>query len=514
MPDELYVESELKLGVGMVETLEVGMPEGTASGLKFESSNAEAVSVTEDGTLEAKAEGEAIITVTAKNSGVTAECAVKVYPAPEEIYPLETEIELMVGERRLIECGFKPENAFGAFKLKPENESIVKTEKDNALVGARAGSTEVTITAYNGVEAVLNVEVLKAPTAVQIDKKLLNLKSGESYQLAYTLVGDGFTKVSYESLDPNIATVDPETGVVQAVSTGTVFIVARTLNGLHTSCVVNVDIEKTAQETVDGDFEITFMDIGRNDGILISCGGEYAFIDSGMYSYGKRAVEYLQSRGITKLKYYIGTHAHKDHVAGAAAIVAALDVESIIVNRDYAYNCMIGFAETQEEKNILQNTPYMVLSRGEQIYLGGAKITCLGPVAIHGYSYRNIEENRNSLVMRVTYGDHSVLLTGDATKTELKEIEEADPGCLRADIHKSPHHNANLNATLLNYIQAKLTIISTSKDARPSGSYLNLLKQHGSAVAVTSPTYNSHITVTSDGTNFHTTVTKGEVITP
>ncbi|MDD7411607.1 MAG: hypothetical protein PUK86_00100, partial [bacterium] len=62
--------------------------------------------------------------------------------------------------------------------------------------------------------------------------------------------------------------------------------------------------------------DVHFMNIDRNDGILIVCDGEAAFIDSGMPRFGTQAVEYMQSQGISSLRYYIGTHGHRDHVGG------------------------------------------------------------------------------------------------------------------------------------------------------------------------------------------------------
>ena len=64
------------------------------------------------------------------------------------------------------------------------------------------------------------------------------------------------------------------------------------------------------------------MNVGRNDGILIHCGGEWAYIDSGLHQQGVKAVKYMRAQGVDKLKYYIGTHAHKDHVGGARVILA------------------------------------------------------------------------------------------------------------------------------------------------------------------------------------------------
>ena len=79
------------------------------------------------------------------------------------------------------------------------------------------------------------------------------------------------------------------------------------------------------------ELRVHFMDIDRNDGILIECDGEAAFIDSGTHAYGVKAVGYMQSAGVEKLTYYIGTHAHRDHVGGGAPILLAMEPEAVLV---------------------------------------------------------------------------------------------------------------------------------------------------------------------------------------
>ena len=49
------------------------------------------------------------------------------------------------------------------------------------------------------------------------------------------------------------------------------------------------------------ELRVHFMDIDRNDGILIECDGEAAFIDSGTHDYGVKAVGYMKSAGVEKL---------------------------------------------------------------------------------------------------------------------------------------------------------------------------------------------------------------------
>ena len=275
---------------------------------------------------------------------------------------------------------------------------------------------------------------------------------------------------------------------------------------------MNVNLDLEPWDTVSGDFEIHFMDIGRNDGILIHCGGEYAFIDSGYYSYGAKAVKFMQEHGVTRLKYYIGTHAHRDHVAGATHIIESIPTDMIIVPHKYCRTLMIELCKTPQQKAIMQNTPWKILSKGQKIYIGGAKITCLGPISIENHHYSSTLENGNSLVTRITYGDNSFLLTGDANEAELKEIIQVFPGMLYSDLFKNPHHDQEMHMGVVNHIKPKITIFSTSNSAWPNWNYLNALRQLGSKIYSTATGKNGNILVTSDGTNLTVIPQRGKAM--
>ena len=252
-----------------------------------------------------------------------------------------------------------------------------------------------------------------------------------------------------------------------------------------------------ALKTASAPFEITFMDIGRNDGILIYCGGEYAYIDSGMYQQGVRAVEYMRSVGVGHLKYYIGTHSHKDHVGGAPYIIANIQVDEIIAPHEQLIRAIGNFAKTSAERAVISATPHRIVTLGQSFSLGGATFTCLGPVHLKGHS--DTEENNNSLILRLTYGSNSFLLTGDATGEELKDVEANNPGCMRSDVFKNPHHYARQEyaATLCAPI---ITVFSTASSHMPSGSYVSFLKDLGSAVYITATNHDGNVKITSDGT--------------
>lgn len=511
LPGELYLPEEWRLGVGGSAVLPVSLPEGSASPLYFESLNPEIVSVERaSGRMHALQLGEAVVRVQATNSPASAQCIVRVLPMPEQLLLSETEITLFIGQSRRVECAFLPEDSFSSLRFTSGDEKIVGAGEDGTLTGLQEGSAQLRIETENGLSAVLLVRVLPAPESISLNAELISLSAGECFQLSYELPDGGHSGVRFSSSNPEIADVDGESGLIRALSTGTAIITAATDNGQFACCTVNVNIELEPEETVSGDFEIVFMNIGRNDGILIRCGGEYAFIDSGRYSYGEKAVRFMQERGVTHLKYYIATHAHADHIEGGIAILESIPADMILVPHEHVYKYLLSCCSDEQQKAVVRATPHRVFACGQRIYIGGARISCIGPISVKDRMGDTIYENGNSLVTRISYGSNSFLLTGDATKEELREIIKSDPDALRADLYKNPHHNHPQPEDVVRQINPKITIFSTNASNRPKWNYTQLLRKLGSSIYNTSPGENGHVFVTSDGQKITVRTQKGD----
>ena len=247
--------------------------------------------------------------------------------------------------------------------------------------------------------------------------------------------------------------------------------------------------------------EVHFINVGRNDAILIRCGGESAFIDSGTYGWGEYSTGYLRSQGVQSLKYYIGTHAHLDHVGGAPVILANFNVGTVIQPHSNVRKAIEASVETAAERQAVANANYQNLTVGQQIQVGSATITCLGPLSVLRASIDSADENDNSLVLMLSYGSNRFLLSADATSTSMKAIEAAGPGSLRADVYKNAHHNGATKESLIAAIRPKWTVFSTAAKYMPAKDYLEMLSRYGSQSLITTDSHSGHIIMTSDGSN-------------
>ena len=244
---------------------------------------------------------------------------------------------------------------------------------------------------------------------------------------------------------------------------------------------------------------VRFLDIGRNDGILLSCDGQHAFIDGGTQNYSPIAVQALQALGVERLTYYIGTHAHKDHVGGASLLLSAFSVDALIQPHERVAGMILKQAKTEPARAAAQAVPVNTVTPGDAFPLGAAIIEVLGPLVLYDNAGHLENENENSLILRVSLGARRFLLTADAPNEALLAIEAASPGALACDVFKNPHHNGTTDPEVLRAAGARYVVFSTEDAALPSRTALGMVSAEGALSAITAGKQNSTLTFVTDG---------------
>ena len=478
-------------------------PAEAAEPVHFESLDP-AIATVDPASGQVTAVGEGIAIVQAVTmSGKVYESQVSVLPKPDSFTLKDTSVTLMIGETYQPELITAPENASKEYKLKVKNKKVAAV-RDGVITGKRKGKTTVTVTGANGKKAKLSVRVLGAPKQIHMNRHSMYLSAGETGTATYTLF-EGKTFVTFSSSDPAVATVDETSGLVTAVSQGVATVTARTLNGKTDVCQVYVDTNGSILP--EGQLEITFMNVGRNDGILICCDGEYAYIDSGLHQQGVLVKKYLRKRGIYHLKYYIASHGHRDHIGGAGAIMEAVDVDEVLMPTTACASRIVAWSRGAAERMVTRAAKYRVLKVDEVVTLGSATLTCLGPIRTVKASASSGEENHNSLVLRLVHGENSFLLTGDAMGSEQVDIQKHNPGCMKSTVLKNPHHDG-IHKYAVKQCDPQIVVFSTSRSKQPPASYVSWIKRRGAQVYVTSPNRHGNVTMISDGKTLTVTTQK------
>lgn len=207
---------------------------------------------------------------------------------------------------------------------------------------------------------------------------------------------------------------------------------------LITACSPAV-LAPAVPEMGSDELEIHLIYVGQGDAILIkSPEGKTALIDSG--NPGAGALEYLKSLGITRLDLAVVTHAHGDHVGDMADIIAAIPPELVVTNKRSSDNPQwTRLLDIVEERGINRRK----VSRGDILELGSLQFEVLNPPVKGGGAQQKI--NNRSVVLKLEYGQTTVLLVGDAEIEAEQEMMAAGID-LKADILKLGHHGASTSS--------------------------------------------------------------------
>ena len=121
-----------------------------------------------------------------------------------------------------------------------DNETVATVDELGRVTAKAAGTANITVSTYHGVEATCVVTVTNDPVepSITIDKTTLSLEEGKTETLVITVSPVG-TTATYTSSDESVATIDA-TGKVTAVKEGTATVTATIDDEHKVSCVVTV----------------------------------------------------------------------------------------------------------------------------------------------------------------------------------------------------------------------------------------------------------------------------------
>lgn len=190
----------------------------------------------------------------------------------------------------------------------------------------------------------------------------------------------------------------------------------------------------------DGRLHVYFLDVGQGDAILIRApDGRQILVDG-----GPSPTALLNELGDLlpfwdrDLDLVVLTHPDGDHVTG---LIPLLDRYRVAQALDVPQSDTAAAAAAWRERLTAAKTPRAYAQRGMRLPVGDLHITVLNPAAtpLRGTAS---DENNNAIVLRLDYGQTSLLLTGDAeTEAEAALLAAGLP--LRADVLKVGHHGSN-----------------------------------------------------------------------
>lgn len=268
---------------------------------------------------------------------------------------------------------------------------------------------------------------------------------------------------------------------------------------------------------------VDFLDVGQGDAAVVTLpDGEVLLVDGGgntdksrsktdRRSIGEAVVsEYLWWRGLDTVDYVLATHADADHIDGLNDVVRNFSVDAALVARSPANDPEYAkFAQTLATTR----THVATIEAGDVIRFGDVQIQVLWPPA--AITANEPSRNNDSIVLRLSYGDRKILLTGDIEKSAeralvatTRNLEPSDPPVdlelsnLRGDVVKVPHHGSRTSSTapFVAATHAQTAIISVGQSSmfgHPHPEVVERWRASGAQVLTTGQC--GTITVTTDG---------------
>lgn len=203
------------------------------------------------------------------------------------------------------------------------------------------------------------------------------------------------------------------------------------------------------------------IDVGQGSSTLFVADDRTILIDAGENGMGNKVKSYLDELGIDSIDLFIGTHPHSDHIGGMDELMRTVDLQTIIMPE--LPSSIIPTTKTYLDVLEMidnQNKEVTIAEIGDEYIVGDMSIEILGPVEPFD------DLNEISVISRVTFGENSVIVSGDAERDAEKATVEKFRSILSSSIYIVAHHGSSTSSSkdFLDAINPKYGAISLSAD--------------------------------------------------
>jgi len=214
---------------------------------------------------------------------------------------------------------------------------------------------------------------------------------------------------------------------------------------LSTVSVWDGAVGRGSEPTLD----MMFFDVGQGGATLLSTPNDrHVLVDAGPRSPTGSAAEfvilpYLKQWGIQELDAVVVTHPDEDHLGGVPALLREVSVGRVVGSgRSADTELYEEFERLCAQLNVRRDT----VERGDRLSLGrDVRLQVLSPPEEEGT--RIGARNNASVVLRVNYGEVSLLLPGDIEAEMESSLVRAYGDQLESEVVKVPHHGSSTSSS-------------------------------------------------------------------
>ncbi|MBK8302101.1 MAG: ComEC/Rec2 family competence protein [Chloracidobacterium sp.] len=266
----------------------------------------------------------------------------------------------------------------------------------------------------------------------------------------------------------------------------------------------------------DGRLHIDFLDVGQGDAALITFpDGKTMLVDGGgRFDYRKKddeadpfepdtrgigesvVSEVLWAKGYSRIDAILATHADADHIQGLTDVAKNFSIGNAIFARTPTDDPdLIALADILKRRRV----PVEIVARGDRLNFGEVTVEVIYPSASDDPNA--VSDNDHSIVLGITCGSRTFLLTGDIERQAETEILYSNV-MLNADLIKVPHHGSRTSSTspFVDGVKAQYAIISVGRNSpfgHPHPEIVERWKAAGATVMTTGE--KGMISVSTDG---------------
>lgn len=200
-----------------------------------------------------------------------------------------------------------------------------------------------------------------------------------------------------------------------------------------------------APRPAEGAFRVRVLDVGQGLAVHVQTRAHDLVFDAGP-PYGSEAdagsrviLPYLRAIGVRRLDHLVLSHEDSDHVGGAASLLRALPVDTVLAGRPEA--------GSRWWPALKASTVVQPCAAGQKWTRDGVRFDMLHPRGDAAPSASRRHDNDGSCVLRVSAASGTLLLTGDIGVGAEARLLAADPAALESTVVVSPHHGSRSSSS-------------------------------------------------------------------
>lgn len=248
---------------------------------------------------------------------------------------------------------------------------------------------------------------------------------------------------------------------------------------------------------------VCMLDVGQGDGIYIRTPLRHHILMDGGSSSKQKVGTYVLKNGAKfygagKLDYVFVSHSDRDHYSGIAELLEddTVFIDNFVLpditNPDEAYHRL-------EQMAMEKGCRLYYMKRGDTLQIDGVTFTCLNPEA-RDYA----DKNTGSLVLKLSYRNFDVLLTGDMDKS-VEECILADMDKETIELLKVAHHGSATASSeaFLKAVSPEVACVSVGERNRyghPAAEVMERLSVYAEKIYLTKDS--GAITIDTDGKKY------------